>query len=820
MAKDRVSIEVVGENDDLLNTIDESVDKVNAIEDAIGDVPPVNVPIEIEDVGDITADIPAVNVPVEVEEPEPVEVPVEVVEPEPVEVEVNDPDPVVVEVPDPDPVVVEVPDPEPVVVEVIDPDPVVVEVPDPEPVTVETIDPDPLNVEVNMEGFEDLFANLEAMRERLGAAQEKLDSLKDSGGDLGSVLGGASTGGLLKMAGALGVVAGGAFAAGKAIVEGLIGAAYKAIEVGGQMISLAQEQAEAEQKLESVIRATGGAAGFTAEQLKQHAANLQNITTVGDETIIGVEALLATFRNVRGDVFLDATEAALDMAHVMGGDADSAAKMLGKALNDPVRGMLAMSEANITFSQSQQDVIRDMVETGDVAGAQRVILDELANQVGGAASDAAGTFEGKMDQLKNRIGDVGERIGGVLISALEKLMPVMEGAVTILETFAGWLETFGGNVDDASGKLADNATETSSWGDTLLGVLMASSTMIQEWETTWDMAVTSTALSLVSFGEDFKHLFTKVVPELLRWFADNWQKIFTDIGNYTNTVMENMGKNVIGFFKNTWDWMRGGGEDKFEFVALTEGFEATLDELPKIAERKKSELELSLEKDLADQAMKMLEAFNDNMDKAKSGVKDTDIGDDNADDVDPDQFKKKEKPKAEPKEKQDKTPEEKKEEAPDAKLEGLENLHDRIQQAAAGKRDHTEAMAKDELRNQLLGDMVKKIEDIMPAGFFDKELDLGALAGAGAEKVGEMIAQLPDLLTFDSDTLSGLRESLVGGLVDATERIEREKSKPKPEVNEPDPYAQVLGDIDDKMGDFVAIAQGVSRALPLRGTLG
>ena len=800
MAKDRVSIEVVGENDDLLNTIDESVDKVNAIEDAIGDVPPVNVPIEIEDVGDITADIPAVNVPVEVEEPEPVNVPVEVV--------------------DPDPVVVEVPDPEPVVVEVIDPDPVVVEVPDPEPVTVETIDPDPLNVEVNMEGFEDLFANLEAMRERLGAAQEKLDSLKDSGGGLGSVLGGASTGGALKMAGALGLVAGGAFAAGKAIVEGLIGAAYKAIEVGGQMISLANEQAEAEQKLESVIRATGGAAGFTAEQLKQHAANLQNITTVGDETIIGVEALMATFRNVRGDVFLDATEAALDMAHVMGGDADSAAKMLGKALNDPVRGMLAMSEAGVTFSQSQQDVIRDLVKTGDVAGAQRVILDELANQVGGAASDAAGTFGGKMDQLKNRIGDTGESIGRVLISALEELMPVMEGAVTILETFAGWLETFGGSADGASGKLADSATETSSWGDTLLGVLMASSTMIQEWETTWDMAVTSTALSLVSFGEDLKHIFTEVVPELLRWFADNWQEIFTDIGNYTNTVMENMGKNVIGFFKNIWDWM-SGGEGEFEFVALTEGFEATLDELPKIAERKKSELELSLEKDLADQAMKMVGAFNDNMDKAKSGVKDTDIGDDNADDVDPDQFKKKEKPKAEPKEKQDKTPEEKKkEEAPDAKLEGLENLHDRIQQAAAGKRDHTEAMAKDELRNQLLGDMVKKIEDIMPAGFFDEELDLGALAGAGAEKIGEMIAQLPDLLTFDPDTLSGLRESLVGGLVDATERIEREKSKPKPEVNEPDPYAQVLGDIDGKMGDFVAIAQGVSRALPLRGTLG
>jgi len=820
MAKDRVSIEVVGENDDLLNTIDESVDKVNAIEDAIGDVPPVNVPIEIEDVGDITADIPAVNVPVEVEEPEPVVVPAEVVEPEPVVVEVEEPEPVEVEVNDPDPVVVEVPDPEPVVVEVIDPDPVVVEVPDPEPVTVETIDPDPLNVEVNMEGFEDLFANLEAMRERLGAAQEKLDSLKDSGGGLGSVLGGASTGGALKMAGALGLVAGGAFAAGKAIVDGLIGAAGKAIEVGGQMISLANEQAEAEQKLESVIRATGGAAGFTAEQLKQHAANLQNITTVGDETIIGVEALMATFRNVRGDVFLDATEAALDLSHVMGGDADSAAKMLGKALNDPVRGMLAMSEASVTFSQSQQDVIRDLVKTGDVAGAQRVILDELANQVGGAASDAAGTFGGKMDQLKNRIGDTGESIGRVLISALEELMPVMEGAVTILETFAGWLETFGGSADGASGKLADSATETSSWGDTLLGVLMASSTMIQEWETTWDIAVTSTALSLVSFGEDFKHIFTEVVPELLRWFADNWQEIFTDINNYTNTVMENMGKNVTGFFKTFWDWM-SGGEGEFEFVALTEGFEATLDELPKIAERKKSELELSLEKDLADQAMKMVGAFNDNMDKAKSGVKDTDIGDDNADDVDPDQFKKKEKPKAEPKEKQDKTPEEKKkEEAPDAKLEGLENLHDRIQQAAAGKRDHTEAMAKDELRNQLLGDMVKKIEDIMPAGFFDEELDLGALAGAGAEKIGEMIAQLPDLLTFDPDTLSGLRESLVGGLVDATERIEREKSKPKPEVNEPDPYAQVLGDIDGKMGDFVAIAQGVSRALPLRGTLG
>ena len=62
---------------------------------------------------------------------------------------------------------------------------------------------------------------------------------------------------------------------------GIIGAA--AIAVTKKLVDAYQVQAQAEAKLSATLKATGYAAGFTTNELKKYAAELQKTVGIGDE---------------------------------------------------------------------------------------------------------------------------------------------------------------------------------------------------------------------------------------------------------------------------------------------------------------------------------------------------------------------------------------------------------------------------------------------------------------------------------------------------------------------------------------------------------
>lgn len=195
------------------------------------------------------------------------------------------------------------------------------------------------------------------------------------------------------------------------------------------------DSAKAAAKVEQAIKSTGAAAGFTAGQLFEVAAGLQGITRFdGDEILNKVTAQLLTFTNIAGSEFLRAQTAALDLATVLDGDLQSASIMLGKALNDPVKGLSALGKAGIQFSAQQKEVIKSLAEAGDLAAAQQIILAELERQYGGQAEAAAKAGMGAVDQLKNAWGDVVETVGGVIASILP---PVVDFFKTMVDGFLG-----------------------------------------------------------------------------------------------------------------------------------------------------------------------------------------------------------------------------------------------------------------------------------------------------------------------------------------------------------------------------------------------
>lgn len=206
------------------------------------------------------------------------------------------------------------------------------------------------------------------------------------------------------------------FAAGLAVV----GAA--AAVAGGFAVKSFIESENSLAQLDARLRSTGGAAGVTREAAIGLASSLQQVTTFSDEAILGSENLLLTFTNIGKDVFPQATQAALDLSVAFGKDLESSTILVGKALQDPIQGVSALRRVGVQLTDQQMQMIQTMMDVGDIAGAQRIILEELAKETGGSAVAAASTFGGQLKQLWNRLDEGLEVVGGVIANAIKPLV--------------------------------------------------------------------------------------------------------------------------------------------------------------------------------------------------------------------------------------------------------------------------------------------------------------------------------------------------------------------------------------------------------------
>lgn len=191
----------------------------------------------------------------------------------------------------------------------------------------------------------------------------------------------------------------------------------------GKMIGDAEESSKVMAQTEAVLKSTGGAAGQSAKSIAEHANALSRLTNFDDEAIQSGQNLLLTFTKIGGDVFPKATETMLDMSAALGQDMKSSATQLGKALNDPIQGISALSRVGVAFTEEQKKQIQVLVESGQTMEAQKIILKELSTEFGGSAKAIASPFT----ILKNTLGNVSEALGG-------KLLPFFRlGAIAITE---------------------------------------------------------------------------------------------------------------------------------------------------------------------------------------------------------------------------------------------------------------------------------------------------------------------------------------------------------------------------------------------------
>ncbi len=207
------------------------------------------------------------------------------------------------------------------------------------------------------------------------------------------------------------------------------GAAIGGISLLGDFISEAQESARVGKLTENVIRSTGGAAKVSADQVGALATAISNKVGVDDEAIQSGANLLLTFTGIRNevgkgnDIFNQATKAAVDMAaglnngQVTADNLKGTSIQLGKALNDPLKGITALTRSGVSFTEAQKNQIKEMVKSGDTMGAQKLILGELTREFGGAAAAAASPA----DKAKVAWGNLQEQIGMKLLPLFNKV---------------------------------------------------------------------------------------------------------------------------------------------------------------------------------------------------------------------------------------------------------------------------------------------------------------------------------------------------------------------------------------------------------------
>ena len=181
-------------------------------------------------------------------------------------------------------------------------------------------------------------------------------------------------------------------------------------------IAAYEEHTQVLNVLNSTLKVTGATAWTTSAELQDMAAALQKSTNYSADSINQMQSVLLGFKNITGDTFGTATKAILDMATVMRMDLSSAAQAVGKALDDPINGITSLQRQGFRFTDAQKEMIQSLIETGDVAAAQKIILDELNTTYGGAAEAAVTSTA----QIKNAFDDVLQGYGKLFSDIAEK----------------------------------------------------------------------------------------------------------------------------------------------------------------------------------------------------------------------------------------------------------------------------------------------------------------------------------------------------------------------------------------------------------------
>jgi phage-related protein len=299
----------------------------------------------------------------------------------------------------------------------------------------------------------------------------------------------------------------------------------------------------------AVLESTGGAAHVTAKGVDTLAQSLSQMSGVDDETIASGENLLLTFTSIRNevgkgnDIFNQATVAITDMSVALGQDMKSSAIQVGKALNDPIKGVTALRRVGVQFTDSQVALIKSLVDSGDKMGAQKVILRELNKEFGGSAQAAGETLPGQLNKAKNAFEEMAAGVVVVLLPALTTLAQTVARVAEFFTKHQTAAKVLGVALVALAGVLITVGVATK--------VYAAAQIVAEAATVTWTAAqwLLNAALTANPIGIVVVALAALVAGLILAWkHSETFRKVVTAAFDAVKAAANF----VLDFFRNNW----------------------------------------------------------------------------------------------------------------------------------------------------------------------------------------------------------------------------------------------------------------------------
>lgn len=442
---------------------------------------------------------------------------------------------------------------------------------------------------------------------------------------------------------------------------GFIG--WEGLKTLKEWLALGREGELVQARFAAQITATGGAAGYTAQQLEQMASAMEKHSLSSSTAIKDAESVLLRFTNVRDTQFTRALAAAGDAsAAKKGGSIVEEAESLGRALDSPTQGMFRLSREGIRLTETQKSLITAFEQSGNIIGAQNIILAAFEAKWKGVDQTLADTTsQGAWAKIQHQMQDIREEIGGALIPIFDKLLPYVKESA---EWFQHWADVFSGNKDNFAdgfarglkyvGDLfkwlggvawdfgsvvadvlntitgADGVGDWQGWFDLIkrgfeliLNVIAHVGAAIQtaagDFKDSWQVAIDAISYGFSVWYEDIKNFMTVEAPAYAKYFQEVFQHAMAGAFNFTgaggiayqfnafmNKLQDEAANLHDAFFSGIPGFHKATRGPKLPEGPTDDGSEAPLPDLPTFGPRATTQVEQD-RKDALDRSLAQIQ---------------------------------------------------------------------------------------------------------------------------------------------------------------------------------------------------------------------
>jgi hypothetical protein len=154
-------------------------------------------------------------------------------------------------------------------------------------------------------------------------------------------------------------------------------------------VKSAQKYTQVQNQTRAVIKSMGADSWTSQKKVAKLSEKIGDVAAMDPTSIQKAANMLLTFGKVTNragkgnDIYSRALKGTIGMQAAFnkaGKGNVSASVQLGKALNDPIKGITALRRVGVMFSSKQQKVITDLVKSGHLLQAQKLIMKEVAKE--------------------------------------------------------------------------------------------------------------------------------------------------------------------------------------------------------------------------------------------------------------------------------------------------------------------------------------------------------------------------------------------------------------------------------------------------------